>query len=141
MIFFDIDGTLVDHEKASAAASLVFYDQFAALLGGAREEFPLLWEATLTRHFKRFCRGEISLIAQRRDRVREVFNDPALSDEEVDRRHEAFAQVYESSCCLFDDVLPCLTHLGHSRLGVISNGGTRQQRKKLRQNGLLENCR
>jgi len=44
MIFFDIDGTLIDHASASAAASLSLFDYFAGEIPFVREEFPNVWE-------------------------------------------------------------------------------------------------
>jgi FMN phosphatase YigB (HAD superfamily) len=46
MIFFDIDGTLIDHARASAAASLCFYDYFSGGMPCDRQEFPVIWEAS-----------------------------------------------------------------------------------------------
>ena len=69
MIFFDIDGTLIDHASASAAASLSFFDKFHEGIPFSREQFPAAWEDILNKHFKRWFRGEVSLWEQRRARI------------------------------------------------------------------------
>lgn len=138
MIFFDIDGTLIDHASASAAASLVFFDHYPGTIPFTREEFPVTWEEILNKHFDRFCRGEISLWEQRRARIREVFAAPEMSDQEADSRYHAFVQEYEKLTAAYDDAAPCLASLRSERLGIISNGVRDQQIGKLQRAGLLE---
>jgi putative hydrolase of the HAD superfamily len=138
MIFFDIDGTLIDHLSASAAASLSFYDRFPGAISFAREDFPHIWEEILDRHFERFCRGEISLWEQRLARMREVFAQPTLCDAEADSRYQVFVREYERRTCAYADAGPCLERLRGCSLGVISNGAREQQLGKLRRAGLLE---
>lgn len=138
MIFFDIDGTLIDHASASAAASLIFFDQFSGVIPFSREQFPAAWEQILNQHFKRFCRGEVSLWDQRRARMRDVFAAPALSDQEADARYYIFIRDYEALTRPFDDAEPCLQSLAGERLGIISNGAREQQVGKLKRAGLLK---
>jgi len=137
MIFFDVDGTLIDHASASAAASLNLFDYFAGELPFAREEFPNIWETVLMKHFNRFCRGEISIRDQRRERIREVFVNPTLNEDECDRRYGVFIQHYESLTQPFDDADVALARLEGRRLGIISNGAREQQIGKLQRAGLL----
>ena len=138
MIFFDIDGTLIDHASASAAASLSFYDHFAGRIAFDRQDFPVIWESILTTHFQRFTRGEISLWDQRRGRMREVFRDPGLTDAECDSRYRVFMEHYEARCEAYPDAAPCLQRMEGKELGIISNGGREQQIGKLKRAGLLQ---
>jgi putative hydrolase of the HAD superfamily len=139
MIFFDIDGTLIDHVSASAAASLRLFDHFSGAIPLPREQFPVLWEEILNKHFQRFCRGELSLWEQRRARMREAFAAPELSDEEADARYGVFIHEYESRTRAYDDAAPCLEALcQRERLGIISNGARDQQKRKLERAGLLK---
>ena len=137
MIFFDIDGTLIDHASASAAASLSFFDHFPGAIPFSREQFPAAWEEILNKHFNRFCRGEISLWEQRRARTREVFAAPEMNDEEADAHYRIFIGDYEALTRAFDDAQPCLHSLAGERLGIISNGAREQQIGKLQRAGLL----
>ena len=138
MIFFDIDGTLIDHASASAAASLVFYDHFFGLIPFPRESFAETWENILMKHFNRFCRGEISIWEQRRARIREVFGQSDLIDSEADARYRVFIREYESRTQGFEDAIPCLERLKGQPLGIISNGAREQQIGKLHRAGLLD---
>jgi putative hydrolase of the HAD superfamily len=138
MIFFDIDGTLIDHASASSAASLVFFDRFADTIPFSREQFPVEWERILHKHFDRFCRGEISVWEQRRARMREVFAALSLSDDESDSRYRIFVGEYETLTQPYEDVAPCLQALSGKRMGIISNGTRDQQIGKLRRAGLLQ---
>jgi putative hydrolase of the HAD superfamily len=137
VIFFDIDGTLIDHASASAAASLAFYDRFQETISFARQDFPRIWESILTRQFDRFCRGELSVWGQRRERMREVFADPKLPDTDCDSRYRVFEAEYEPRTSAYEDVLPCLESLRERRLGIISNGVREQQIGKLERSHLL----
>jgi putative hydrolase of the HAD superfamily len=137
MIFFDIDGTLIDHASASAVASLALHDQFAGEIPFPRDEFPPAWERIMDRHFERFCRGEISLWDQRRERIRESFGAPGLSDAEADARYFVFIREYEQLTRAYEDAAPCLERLSGEPLGIISNGAREQQLGKLRRAGLL----
>lgn len=138
MIFFDIDGTLIDHASASAAASLIFYDQFPGAIPFSRDGYPAAWEKILNKHFNRFCRGEVSLWEQRRARTREVFDAPQMSDAEADARYKIFIREYEALTRAFDDAEPCLEKLQGQPLGIISNGVRDQQIGKLQRAGLLK---
>jgi putative hydrolase of the HAD superfamily len=138
MIFFDIDGTLIDHASASAAASLVFFDQFPGAIPFSRDQYPGAWEQILNKHFKRWCRGEVSLSEQRRGRMRDVFAAPEMSDNEADARYRIFIREYEALTRPFEDAEPCLQRLAGQPLGIISNGAREQQIGKLQRAGLLK---
>lgn len=138
MIFFDIDGTLIDHLSASAQASLRLFDHFPGAIPFPRAQFPFAWEQILNKHFNRFCLGEISLWEQRRARMREVFGAPELSDDEADSRYQVFIREYESLTRAYDDAAECLENLAGQRLGIISNGARDQQIGKLQRAGLLK---
>ena len=137
MIFFDIDGTLIDHASASAAASVRLHDHFASEIPFSRDEFPSVWETALMKHFNRFCRGEISIWEQRHARIREVFANPGLSDDEAVSRYRVFIKHYESLTQPYVDAAPALAKLEGRPLGIISNGAREQQIGKLERAGLL----
>jgi putative hydrolase of the HAD superfamily len=138
MIFFDIDGTLIDHASASAAASLIFFDKFQDVIPFSRDKYPGAWENILNKHFNRWCRGEVSLWEQRRARMRDVFAAPEMCDDEADARYRIFICEYEALTRPFEDAEPCLRSLAGERLGIISNGAREQQIGKLQRAGLLK---
>ncbi|MBW4619564.1 MAG: HAD family hydrolase [Cyanosarcina radialis HA8281-LM2] len=138
MIFFDIDQTLINHQQAQDTAALLFLQQFSSLLPYTSEEFCQFWQAVMERHFATFMRGEITFAEHRRRRIRELFQKVklCLTDDEADERFAIYLQHYEDNWTLFDDVWPCLNTLSNRRLGIISNGNSEQQAKKLRQTGI-----
>lgn len=137
MIFFDIDGTLMDHAQAETAGALAFHAETPALAALPADDFPALWHALAEKHMDRFLAGETDNDGQRRDRLAELFaaaGAPPPADPDA-----AFARYlahYEASWRLYPDALPCLDALAPSRLGVISNGSGAQQRRKLERLGL-----
>jgi putative hydrolase of the HAD superfamily len=59
-----------------------------------------------------------------------------LKDHEADAVFEKYMNAYEANWALFADVRPCLSALQGLRLGVISNGPSREQRRKLTRLGI-----
>jgi putative hydrolase of the HAD superfamily len=133
VIFFDIDGTLLDHAGAERASATALHRALGAAL--PVEEFLSRWSAALEREFARYLKGEITYQAQGRARVRAVI-DPSLADDTADRIYAQYLAGYEEAWSLFPDVLPCLNMLAEHRLGVISNGLTSEQRRKLVKTGI-----
>lgn len=131
MVFFDIDDTLLAHSDAEKSAALLFLKRFSQQLAYKEEEFCKLWTFVMEKHFNDFLAGKISFVEQRRRRIKEIFQSPHMFDKETDERFEHYLQYYEKSWNLFDDVLPCLDAL-KVPLGIISNGNSEQQLKKLK---------
>ncbi len=126
MIFFDLDGALLDHDAAERRGA----QAFAAAFGLDGSGFIALWRAASDRYMDRFLAGEIGFAAQRRLRVRELLGRE-LSNHEAAEIFSVYLDAYESAWRLYPDVLPCLERLEGTRLGVITNGNRRQQLKKL----------
>lgn len=137
-IFFDLDDTLLDDLGAQRTYLPQVYAAWRDRLPHSEEAFPDTWRSALQRHFDRHIRGEISYEAQRRERIRDVFQAPTLSDDEADLRMREFLEIYEASWRLFDDVIPALDALQDRPLGVITNGTNLQQRGKLERMGIAD---
>ncbi|HEY1305598.1 MAG TPA: HAD family hydrolase [Vicinamibacterales bacterium] len=137
-IFFDLDDTLLDDRGAQQTYLKQVYAAWRDDLPHSEEAFPDTWRTALQHHFDRHIRGEISFLAQRRERIRDVFRAPSLSDEEADRRMREFLDIYEASWRLFDDVIPMLDALSDRPLGVITNGTDVQQKDKLARMGIAD---
>jgi putative hydrolase of the HAD superfamily len=137
-IFFDLDDTLLDDRGAQQAYLEQVYTAWRDHLPHSAEEFPVKWRTALQHHFDRHIRGELSYVAQRRERIRDVFHAPLLSDDEADARMREFLDIYEASWRLFDDVLPVLDALSDRPLGVITNGTIEQQHAKLARMGIAD---
>jgi putative hydrolase of the HAD superfamily len=128
LVLFDIDDTLVDHGAASRSAAIALHGTVDTALHV--DDFVSSWSAALDRHYERYLRGEIGFNEQRRARVRDVVG-PSLSDDSADEVFARYLAAYENAWRLFPDVLACLDRLSTCRLGIISNGQSGQQRKKL----------
>jgi putative hydrolase of the HAD superfamily len=142
MIFFDIDGTLIDQRKAETAAAGHFLAMYGRLLERRYtvEEFCVIWRRLREKHARGFLDGRISWVEQQRRRMREIFpaRQKRLSDAEADVRFRFYQRRYRDSWTLFDDVAIALKSLSGHRLGIISNGSLEQQLAKLRHTGIAE---
>jgi len=136
VVFFDVDGTLVDHDGAASRA----VTQWVVGQGwsGPSDELVSLWEAIAERNFTMYRAGQISFQEQRRSRVREFL--PILgvgvggwTSSQLDATFENYLRHYEAAWQTFDDVRPGLERIhGDFRLAVLSNGDQDQQEQKLR---------
>jgi putative hydrolase of the HAD superfamily len=135
IVFFDIDGTLIDSPRSWRLAAERLLERNRHLLGtlAFEEEFWPLWSQRAEFHFRRFMNGEISYVEQGRLRMCDVFEH--VGAEISDRDADAQLAIYRDDCAanmpLYEDVLDCLASMGQRRLGVITNGQLRQQTGKL----------
>jgi putative hydrolase of the HAD superfamily len=135
-VFFDLDDTLLDDTGAKRAYLPQLFVAWRDRLPHCDEmDFDDAWRKAVEHHFQRHLRGELSLIEQRRERMRDVFRT-RLSDAECDELIGQFLRVYEANWRVFDDVIPALDALAHLPVGVITNGFDRQQRQKLHSVGI-----
>ncbi|MCB9513694.1 MAG: HAD family hydrolase [Candidatus Latescibacteria bacterium] len=142
MIFFDIDGTLLDHAAAERAGALALRERHPALAAMAPDRFVERWHALAEEYVDRFLAGELSTPEQRRARLRALFVEAGSSvdDPGADTAFAYYLERYEAAWRLYPDVAPCLAALegdGHA-LGVISNGDSDAQRRKLERMGLAD---
>lgn len=139
-VFFDIDDTLVDDAAATRAGAMGLFDRYRDRLGGCDERLMQRWITLLDHHFERYLRGETSFIGQRRARIRDLFGltPDQMPDTEVDAIHAVYREFYDGAWRLFPDAVETLDALDSYRLGVISNGTSAQQRRKLAAVGVLD---
>lgn len=135
LILLDIDDTLVDHSAAFRRALAALHRHCGSEL--SLDDFVAACTAAHRRHFARYVAGMLSYDEQRLARIRETCGG-TLSDHEADELFAVYLQEYEDCWRLFDDVLPCLDRLANHQLGVISNGQSEQQRKKLARLGIAD---
>jgi putative hydrolase of the HAD superfamily len=134
MIFFDLDGTLLDHDAAAYQGAAELYRRYAGELG-TLEEFLPRWYQAADIFNQTFAGKKMSLWESRRSRIHEVFGH-RFGDEEAEARFGVYLESYEKSWVLFPDAWPCLDSLKGQKIGLITNGDKDQQWAKLRQTGL-----
>jgi putative hydrolase of the HAD superfamily len=126
-VFFDIDGTLLDHDSSERAGAVALHRMIGSPVPIG--EFLVSWSAA-QRYFTKYLNGDLSYQDQGRARIREII-DCTLDDEAADRIFAEYRAAYEGSWSLFPDVRSCLDMLWQHRLGIISNGRASEQRSKL----------
>lgn len=138
-VFFDIDGTLVDHKFAEKAGAIQYYHEHKGIFKSSEEEFTKLWGDLAHKHFNRYLNKELSFDEQRRARIKELFRsvEIELSDQDAESEFRTYLGFYRDNWKAFDDVIPCLNQLEGIQLGIISNGDYEQQIDKLKKVGLI----
>ncbi|URZ02163.1 HAD family hydrolase [Clostridium felsineum] len=134
MIFFDIDGTLLDHKQAELLGVKQFYEIYKKNFKIGQKEFYKIWCEISDKYFNIYLKGEITFKDQRIKRIKDIFSysNIKLTDEEAEEKFKIYLSNYENNWSPFDDVIPCLKELSRShKLGVISNGDLEQQLLKL----------
>lgn len=132
-VFFDLDGTLLDHVLAEQRAAQVLYEKYSSILRASTlEAFAKDWETASEKHMDQFLRGNIGFEEQRRRRISDVVLHP-VSHEEADRIFSDYLATYEANWTPFPEVVDVLETLRERevRMSVITNGDSVQQKNKL----------
>jgi len=133
MIIFDIDDTLVNHSGAEKEASIRFGAEFQKRIPEYSDEtFAQTWHDTAEKHMRRFLVGEINFQEQRRRRIKSIFRNAEMRNEEADEIFKTYLKIYEDSWHLFDDVLEFFNRQNDSEFAVLSDGSQEQQELKLK---------
>jgi len=139
-IVFDIDGTLLDHKIAQKGGLTYLYSNIAEKIPGSnQQDFSDCWRTVSEHYMNQFIAGHISFKEQRILRVQDVLSkwDYEVSSEEAWEIFKLYLAGYEKNWTVYQDTLPCLTQLKDYPLGIISNGDSTQQRKKLAYTGII----
>ncbi len=137
LICFDLDDTLLDHQRAERLAALELTETLDDGVGAAGDAFVRNWRSATEHHFGAFLRGECSFQDQRRPRIRQLFGE-GLTDKKADALFAVYLRAYEANWQLFDDVLLCLEALRDVQLGIITNAAQEQQERKLERLGIAQ---
>ncbi|GAA4829693.1 HAD family hydrolase [Paenibacillus vulneris] len=140
MIFFDLDGTLLDFKAAEFMGVQGFHRQFGERLklqDVPCESFYVEWCRVAVKHYSRYLKGELTFGQQQAERMKELVKGE-ISDKEASSFFDTYIHHFEQHWKPYDDVLPCLQKLSGYKLGVITNGDSRQQRMKLERMGLKD---
>jgi putative hydrolase of the HAD superfamily len=140
-VAFDLDGTLLDHERAARDA---VEDWVAARGWQAPEDTAAQWLRLEREHFAAFTTGAITFEEQRRRRLRAflpLVTNAGVAEADLDDLFAEYATFYESRWVAFDDARAVLANLVAADgyvLGVLTNGQRAQQLAKLSRVGLLD---
>ncbi|MGW7334235.1 HAD family hydrolase [Streptomyces sp. NPDC054840] len=139
-VLWDIDDTLFDYTGADAVGlSRQLEAEGIAARYGTPVEALALWRRITDRHWASFAAGAGSFQGQRRDRVREFLEQPAMTDGEADAWFDQYVEHYKAEWKVFPDVVPVLDTLAAGyRHGVLSNSSLVNQDPKLRDLGLRD---
>lgn len=138
MVFFDIDGTLLNHKQAEHLGALAFFRRYRRYFPYDETRFYELWVQFSDLHFKRYLNGEISFEQQRIRRMQDLFKSSGirLDDDDAQGKFDRYLQAYADNWHPYHDVIPCLKRLKGRTLGIITNGELDQQRAKLQHMGI-----
>jgi putative hydrolase of the HAD superfamily len=132
-IFFDLDGTLVDHRKAAEQANHALWERHRHTLLLPREEFITRFEETVARIMTKS--PSCSFLKEGANIVRTFFAGAGhdLSNTSAQAEFDRHMQIYLSGFDLFADAVACLDVLRERDipLGIISNGDRAIQLEKL----------
>lgn len=131
-VALDLDGTLLDHERACNLA----IQEFAAMHQITRSDLSKLWADLEARHFSRFEAGECSFVEQRRARMR-GFMQRELNDTEADLFFSQYLQLYEAHWTSYLDVPEFISRIKEASLPaiILTNGAWEQQVRKAKRVG------
>lgn len=138
-VAFDLDNTLVDHDRAARLALAAWVDRRGWT---AHREMGDRWIALEDRHFADYVAGRVDFEEHRRRRLRGILPvvgaDLPTGDDDLDALFAEYRQLYTQNWVLYDDVLPALRRVAEAGLtvAVLTNGQPGQQHEKVARTGL-----
>ena len=140
-VVFDLDNTLFDHTGSATYAIRTWVRQLGRT---PSDELVAQWFAIEDRVYDRWLSGELTHQGQRRIRLREFLPLLGLAvpqtDAELDEVFTGYLQHYQGSWTAYPDARPALEVARSNgwRIGVLTNGSTKQQNAKLHAIGLAD---
>jgi putative hydrolase of the HAD superfamily len=143
-VVFDLDRTLLDHDRAAESAVGDWLTDFG-IAAAALPGLLMRWQEAEARQFARYVSGELTFHQQRRERIREMLPFLGIAqytNAVADRMFMAYLTHHERGWVAFEDADPVLRRVRESGrvVAVLTNGDEVQQRRKLRRIGLLDVC-
>lgn len=143
-VLLDVDDTLVDTRAAFVAALEAVAGTYLPLLPVERYgEVLATWRADVVGHYRRFTRGEISYVEQRRARANELherFGGPVLDADGFAAWDDVFEAAFAGAWRAHADARAAVDALvGHGlAVGALTNARTDYQQGKLHRSGLAD---
>lgn len=140
-VVFDLDNTLFDHTVSATNGVLGWIPE----LGGTPSDALVAeWFVIEERNFNQWLSGVVTHQGQRRGRLRDflpLIGHPVPTlDEELDEIYAGYLRHYQASWVAYPDARPALEVARSNgwRIGVLTNGSTKQQNGKLSAIGLAD---
>ncbi|TCC59738.1 HAD family hydrolase [Kribbella pittospori] len=140
-VIFDLDNTLFDHTRSATYAIRSWIPELG---GTTTDELVAQWFVIEDRVYSQFMALEITHQEQRRGRLRDflpLLDHPVPpADEELDELFTGYLHHYKSSWTAYPDARPALevARSNGLRIGVLTNGSTKQQNAKIEAIGLAD---
>lgn len=135
-LLIDLDDTLVDERGASEQAFAAWHTTLGSLPPEhTGDQAHALWKAITNKHWRRHAAGEISFLAQRRERVREFLRQD-VSDDEADALFAPYRAAHQNAWALRSDAAAFLQRCAHLPKIIVTNGPRMLQERKLDVTGI-----
>lgn len=141
-VLLDIDDTLVDTQTSFAAAMSAVARRYLPAVPPDRDrELLATWRTDARGYYRRFTRGELGFLDQRRERAAELhraFGGPPVTEALFAEWNEVFLRAFEGAWAAHPDAVPLLAALDGAgvRFGAVTNALAAAQDKKLTRVGL-----
>jgi len=135
-IMFDLDGTLIGQKTASSnVLKQLYLENKKKFRDITQKDFLESWFEVAKKNVQEFFRGEITFEDKVISQIEDLFSifEYKLNKSQAKEIYDKLLPIYEKNIKLYDDVIPCLEMLKQEgfRLGIITNGHSKDQREKL----------
>lgn len=140
-VLFDLDDTLINHSQAEIDAAIKFGKFFSSVIPNYNENtFVEFWRTASVKHIKDFLAQKITFRDQRVRRIRDIFQNKNMSENESFEYFNKYLGYYEDSWNLYSDVIDTLEFLKNKNIdiGILSDGAQKQQELKLQKTGIYK---
>lgn len=135
IVFFDIDGTLLDHETAARNAKKEWRESEGSITGLSGDEFNKLFEDAIAEVMKGGGSFDDNGTAIMQALYKKLGR--TISPENARQEFEKYMGLYLTELTAYDDAMLCLSQISVLPLGIISNGDSKIQQAKLRKIDIL----
>ena len=141
VIFFDIDDTILNSKRAEFNSTCKFKRINNCFANVDDEEFAKMWRKITEEVYERYLKKEISFEEQRISRIQKIYEMYGLeiSKDLAREKFKDYQKVYEENWIVFEDTVEVLNKVkDRYKLGIISNGDGKQQKRKLEHTGITK---